>query len=438
MFQSLPGFRDYYPQECFTRNYLFTQWEETMRRFCFQEVYAPVLEPLELFTVKSGEEIVKQLFHFEDQGGRKVALRPEMTPSLARLVAERANTLRKPIKWFSIGEFFRYERPQKGRLRSFYQLNVDILGEPGVGADAEVMASLVATLEGLGLTQEDFVLRLSDRNLWMFYLKAYGLDDNRVEQLLSLVDKLDNDFSESSFEKVKAILGEYTEIFWEELQRLVTIHSIDELEDFFKTTKAPHAKGEIDERLEQWRSLIERLHAFGVKECLKIDFSIVRGLAYYTGFVFEVFERSGKSRALAGGGRYDHLVKKLGGPEVSAVGYAMGDVTMLDLLTEKNLIPEVLPTAECFMVIEGAAEAQSEALRLATELRGQGMSVEYALKEASFSKQFKTVSQLNPKRVLIFSSEDLSAGNVKVLDPKNKKETVVPVSDLSAIIAAIE
>lgn len=437
MFQSLPGFRDYYPQECSTRNYLFTRWGEAMRRFCFQEVYAPVLEPLELFTLKSGEEIAKQLFHFEDQGGRKVALRPEMTPSLARLVSERAHTLRKPIKWFSIGEFFRYERPQKGRLRSFYQLNVDILGEPGVGADAEVMASLVAVLEALGLSQEDFVLRLSDRNLWMFYLKAYGLDDPQIEQLLSIVDKLDGDFSETAFQKVKTILADHAKLFWEELQALVTIHSIDELESFFKNSKVPNDAGEISQRLEQWRSLIDKLHDFGIKECLRVDFSIVRGLAYYTGFVFEVFERSGKSRALAGGGRYDHLVKKLGGPDIPAVGYAMGDVTMLDLLSEKNLIPQTLPSPECFVVME-SPQVQADALKVATYLRDKGISVEYALKEGSFNKQFKTIHQLSPKKVLIFGCEELKAGQLKVLDPKTKAEFFVPLGNLEAIITAVQ
>ena len=201
-FQSLPGFREFYPESCLRRNHILNQWKRTARSFNFQEYDAPVLEPLELYTEKSGAEIVDQLFSFKDRGGRAVALRAEMTPSLARLIGAKANSLKRPIKWYHVGEHYRYEKPQKGRLRAFYQFNADIFGESGPGADAELIALLAQSLGAFGLTEKDFKIRLSDRNLWLSILASESVAEDDFPKLLSIIDKLERTERKKTLEKI--------------------------------------------------------------------------------------------------------------------------------------------------------------------------------------------------------------------------------------------
>jgi len=435
MLQGLPGFRDFYPEDCALRNHFFRLWRETARAYGFDEFDGPALEPLELFTRKSGQEIVSQLYTFEDRGGRQVALRPEMTPTLARMAGARAGSLPRPVKWFSIGENYRYERQQKGRLRAFYQLNADILGEPGPGADAEVIALLADILRGCGLDQGDFVIRLSDRRLWHDYLDSLGLDENAKNTVLGVVDKRERIPRDKALAGLQPPFNQAAaEDFLAKIEGLTGLRTLDELAAFM-TGHAAHAsiRERIEARLEDWRGLLGRLQAMGLGPFLRIDFGVVRGLAYYTGFVFEAFQTTGQGRALAGGGRYDHLVEKLGGPSLHATGFGLGDVVLRDLLDERSLLPKYLVKPDIFLVIAGEA-AQAAALADARPLRAIGLRVEYALHETGFSKQFKQAGRSGAAFALIYASDELARGNVKARDLASRGEKEIARTALTATI----
>lgn len=435
MFQSLPGFRDFYPEDCSVRNHIFNVWRRSARLFGFQEFDAPVLEPLELLTTKSGEEIVTQLFSFEDRGGRAVTLRPEMTPSAARMVGAKANSMPKPIKWFNISENFRYERPQKGRLRSFYQLNCDIFGENGPAADAESIALLIHSLTSFGVNSDDFCVRLSDRKLWVYFLHTWGLDDEAsILHVLSIVDKIEREKPEKTLELLKQVFGNRTESFFDQAKSLAKLNSLEALQSFFKKDNSSSA---IEERIEEWRYLIESIRAMGLIDFVKIDLGIVRGLAYYTGFVFEVFQLIGEARAIAGGGRYDTLVKKLGGPDLPAVGWAIGDVTLRDFLEIKNLLPKYIDIPE-FFIITANRSAQLIALGDVTMMRRIGYRVEYPLKETSFSKQIKLASQIGARFGLIYGEDEVKDNKITIKDFNKRQEITISRDLLSQVLKAIE
>ncbi|MEO0509458.1 MAG: histidine--tRNA ligase [Verrucomicrobiota bacterium] len=415
-FETLPGFREFYPAACSRRNFIFSHWRKVARAFSFSEYDTPVLEPLELYIEKSGEEIVGQLFNFEDRGGRAVALRPEMTPSLARLIGAKANSLKRPVKWFNIGEHYRYERPQKGRLRAFYQFNVDIFGEPSAAADAELVSLLVQTLQSFGLTDRDFKVRLSDRDLWLLMLASEGLDDAASASVLSVIDKLERTDREKSIEKLSSVVGEDAEVFFTKIERVIAIRDAEALKEFINGLPLEgEGLKQAKARLSDWTYLLDCLDAAGLGDYIQIDLGIVRGLAYYTGFVFEAFEATGEGRALAGGGRYDALVKKLGGPDMPAVGFAMGDVTLADLLEAKNLMPDFIESAQCVAII-GGPEERKAALADIAGLRSLGYQVDYPLKTQGFGKQFKAANQSGARFALIYGSEEVENGMLKVRD----------------------
>ncbi|MGJ8649920.1 MAG: histidine--tRNA ligase [Opitutaceae bacterium] len=433
-FETLPGFREFYPDACARRNHIFGQWRKVARSFNFLEYDAPVLEPLELYIEKSGEEIVGQLFNFEDRGGRAVALRPEMTPSLARLVGAKANGLKRPIKWFNIGEHYRYERPQKGRLRAFYQYNVDIFGEAGPGADAELIALLVQALQAFGLGSDDFKVRLSDRDLWLHMLAAEGLDEAASATVLGIIDKLERMDRSKAIERLAPVIGDEAEAFLGRIEEVIAIRDFDTLTTYMQNL-APEGDiaDQIRTRLGEWEQLMNRLHAAGAGEFIQIDLGIVRGLAYYTGFVFEAFEASGEGRALAGGGRYDALVKKLGGPDMPAVGFAMGDVTLADLLEAKGLTPTYVQSPD-FIAIIGGPEARDAAMGDAALIRRMGYTIDYPLKDQGFGKQFKEANQKGARFALIYGSEEIEQGVVKVRDFSSGVEQMLPRDGLEASI----
>jgi len=439
MFQSLPGFREFYPEDCSIRSYLFKIFRQSCINFGFSEYDAPVLEPLELFTEKSGEEIVTQLFSFQDRGGRAVSLRPEMTPSLARLVGAKANSLKKPIKWFNISENFRYERPQKGRLRSFFQFNADILGETEITADAEAIALVISALKSYGLTDRDFCVRLSDRNLWMLFLETFRLKDEQMLAVLAIIDRLGKEKKEVILEKLSTIFGEKAENFFEKLQKLVSIRDLPTLSQFLKSAEdMPDGLLEkINLRTNDWEKLISLLSSMCLQGYVAIDLGIVRGLAYYTGFVFEAFEREGQSRALAGGGRYDNLVKKLAGTDVPAVGFAMGDVTLRDLLQEKQLIPPYCESLDFFFIITGDVE-RSVAMRDVILLRQHGFRVDYSLKNNPIAKQFKQADQLGARFVLLYGADEISRQEVKLRDLQTRQEKTFPLQGFAEAILGMK
>lgn len=436
MFETLTGFRAFYPEECAWRNHLFALWKQSALRYGFQEYDAPVLESQELYTRKSGEEIVGQLYAFEDKGGRAVALRPELTPSLARMVGAKAASLKKPVKWFNIGENYRYERPQKGRLRAFYQFNADILGEPGPGAEAELIGLLAEVFTAHGLQAEDVVIRLSDRDLWLLYLAGLGKEGEDANAVLQVVDKLERTAEEKALEMLQPLFGEAAADFLGKVRELTQLRSLEDIRTYFDG-HAPDAalKEKTAARLAQWDDLLDRLDAMGLMPFVQVDLGIVRGLAYYTGFVFEAFERGGTGRALAGGGRYDHLLERLGYNALPAVGFAMGDVTFADLLEEKKKRPPFVHAPEIFAVIGGDDPERRAALADVAELRRLGFQVEFPLRATGFGKQFKAAGQSGARFALIYGGEEVARAVVKVRDLAAGTETEVPQNRLAAALA---
>ena len=448
-FQSLPGFREFYPEAFARRNHIFRLWRQTANTFGFQEYDAPVLEPLELYKTKSGDEIEAQLFSFTDKGGREVALRPEMTPTVCRLVGEKANSLKRPIKWFSIAEFYRYERMQKGRGRCFFQLNADIFGEPGVEAETELIALLVQCFAGFGLTSDDFYVRLSDRNLWFYYLEALGFSEAQTRDILSSIDKYEK-LGDDAFQAYAEVHGgldqdkkqkilEFLAVKdFKTLQQVIDINlgravmaiSQDVPEHTFEKTP-PLAL--CHNRLADWRKLLGNLEAMGLSGFIQVDLGVVRGLAYYTGFVFEAFDRKGELRALAGGGRYDSLVGKLGYGEMPAVGFGVGDMTFALLLEQRGLTSTFALTTDVYVVIGGEAE-RAVAFGDIFALRVSGYRVDYPLKEVAFGKQFKVASDSGAKIALIYGTEELAKGIVKIRDLADRSEHEVPCDQVVAAV----
>lgn len=431
--RTLPGFREFYPEDRAVLGHIFEVWRQANRRYGFREWESPVLEPLELFTEKSGEEIVRQLFNFEDKGGRKVSLRPEVTPSLARMVGAKANGMPKPIRWFAIGENYRYEKPQKGRLRAFYQLNADLLGEAGPAADAEIMALCADCLIGFGLTQKDFRLRISDRTLWFRYLANCGVPEAQAGAVLSVVDKLERGAPADLLQAMTVALAGTSVNPVECLaaaRKFAHTQSLEELTVLAQDDPAMQA------RLGEWQQLLSTLKSMGFAECIAIDLTIVRGLAYYTGFVFEAFEVGGDARALAGGGRYDTLVKKLGGPDLPAVGFGMGDVTVRDLLEAKKLLPAYADGPEFYALILGE-DARPAALEDIAALRRAGFRLEYNLKDGKFPKLIQAAEGAGAKFALIYGGAEVAKGVAKVRSLTDRAEAEVPRSDLVPALRAV-
>lgn len=421
-FQTLPGFREFYPEDFARRNHIFRLWRQTAGTFGFAEYDAPVLEPLELYKAKSGDEIEGQLFSFTDKGGREVALRPEMTPTVCRLVGAKANALKRPIKWFSIAEFYRYERAQKGRQRAFFQFNADIFGEPGPEAEIELISMLVQCFRGFGLTEQDFYVRLSDRNLWFYFLEALGLDDARVRVMLSAIDKQD-------FARYDEQFGPRDERLKAAIESFLQVRSLAALE----TALAGYSNPKLAARFADWKKLLGGLEAMGLGPYIGVDLSVVRGLAYYTGFVFEAFDRKGELRALAGGGRYDDLVEKLGGPALPAVGFAIGDVTTGLLLEARGVMPNFVQAPDVYCVIGGEKE-RLEAFADIHALRSAGFRVDYPLKELAFGKQFKVAAESGAKLALIYGGDELAKGVVKLRDLTQRTEMEVPRAQVASTV----
>lgn len=427
-FQTLPGFREFHPEELARRNHVFRLWRQTANAFGFSEYDAPVLEPLELYKAKSGDEIEAQLFSFTDKGGREVALRPEMTPTVCRLVGAKANALKRPIKWFSIAEFYRYERMQKGRGRCFFQFNADIFGEPGPEAEIELISLLIQCLAAFGLTEQDFYVRLSDRNLWFFYLEALGLDEPRIRAVLGAIDRYEK-YGDDAFKAYNEQFGPLAPELKDKVLAFLQVKSLAALEQ----TLGSLGGDKIAARLADWRKLLAGLGAMGLTKYVEVDLGVVRGLAYYTGFVFEAFDRKGELRALAGGGRYDDLVQKLGGPGLPAVGFAIGDMTFSLLLEQRGLMPAFVSAPDVYCVIGGEAERLA-AFADVHALRASGYRVDYPMKDIAFGKQFKAAAESGAKLALIYGGDELAKGVVKIRDLSSRTETEIPRDQVTATV----
>lgn len=429
-FQSLPGFRDFYPEDFSRRQHIFRVWRQNASVFGFQEYDAPVLEPLELYKAKSGDEIEAQLFSFKDKGDREVSLRPEMTPTVCRMVGAKAGALKRPIKWFSIAEFYRYERAQKGRLRAFHQFNADIFGEAGPEAEVELIALLIQCLAGFGLTKDDFTVRLSDRDLWFFYLEALGFTEVQSRSLLTVIDRHEK-MGDDAFKGYAETHGALPVDKKDKVLAFLKVKGLSELE----AALAPHKSDKLAARLSDWRKMLAGLAAMGLGDFVSVDLAVVRGLAYYTGFVFEAFDRKGDLRALAGGGRYNDLVKKLGGPDLPAVGFAIGEVTTGLLLEQRGLAPACVTAPEVYAVIGGEAERKA-AFADIHALRAAGFEVEYPFKELAFGKQFKAASESGAKLALIYGGDELAKGVVKIRNLTDRTEREVPRDQVVAAMQA--
>src|SRR5436190_10995289 len=321
----LPGFRDFFPEEFAARAAILATWRDVARRFGFVEYDGPPLESLELYTRKSGDEIVGQLYNFRDKGDREVALRPEMTPTFARMVGAHANALRKPIRWFSVPQLFRYERQQKGRLREHFQLNVDIVGEQDVSADAELLAVAIECMRAFGLGSGDVKARVSDRRLLNSYLARAGVATDALPVAYAVIDKIARQPRDVSAEKLTA-----AGLSAPAVERVLALDSAS-LDDMAAVV------GADEPVITDFRRYLGLLDALGVAEFVRFDPSIVRGLAYYTGIVFELFDAKGELRAICGGGRYDTLLASLSDVDLPALGFGMGDVVLGELLKARGL-----------------------------------------------------------------------------------------------------
>ncbi len=379
---TLPGFRDFFPEEFALRAHIFAAWRAVARRYAFVEYDGPPLEPLDLYTKKSGDEIVGQLYNFVDKGGRDVALRPEMTPTFARMVGERANAIRKPVRWFSIPQLFRYERAQRGRLREHFQLNVDIVGEPTELADAELLCVAIDIMRELGLSSDDVRARVSDRRLLNSILDAIGVTEAQRGDVYGVLDKIARQPMNISREKLVA--AGLAEAAVEQVLALPSVRSITALRAAFGASAAVTA--DLD-RLARYEAHVDALGGDG---WVDIDLSIVRGLAYYTGIVFELFDAKGELRAVCGGGRYDDLLLAMGGVNLPALGFGMGDVVLGLLLEQRGLLPSFTGSrADLYLVGgDGALEHPvGDALSLAHRLRAAGFSVDHAMNAERYVAQ---------------------------------------------------
>ncbi len=385
--QLLPGFRDFYPEDCALRNYVLSVWRSVATRYGFVEYDGPVLEPIELYRKKSGGELIGQLFDFVDKGERHVSLRPEMTPTLARMAAARERDYKKPLKWFCAPSFFRYEKQQRGRLREFFQLNCDILGDASPAADAELLALLIDILRGFGLGPEDFVIRLSDRDAWLQFAQNKGVQSDRLGDFLAVVDKLER-AQEADSRKKLAEFGV----------------DLEAVRAFIAAPAGEAAK---------LQGIIADLKSRGLEQYVAVDLTIVRGLAYYTGLVFEVFDRNGKERALAGGGRYDGLLELMsdGKVKMPALGFGMGDVVLANMISET---PHAKDQRDAWLAANRAAEVyvvvaeeahRSDALALVQALRDAGWRTDFALSAAKVGKQFQAAEHLGARFAVVVGAE---------------------------------
>src|SRR6266511_2341163 len=426
--KALPGFRDFYPEELALRNHIFATWRSVARRYGFEEYDGPPLEPLDLYTQKSGDEIVQQLYAFKDKGDRDVALRPEMTPTLARMVGARAQALKKPIRWFSIPQLFRYERQQRGRLREHFQLNMDLIGEAGPLADAELIAAAIDIVRAFGLGPGDVKARISDRRVLRALLGKAGLRDDQLALAYWAIDKIER-IPRADLE-----------------QELTSKWGLDSGRDLARRVLAiAEVRGEqalreqvgqacVEAEAEPLFECVAALRAMGLEEFIEIDLAIVRGLAYYTGIVFELFDTGKALRAICGGGRYDGLLGALGGVDLPALGFGMGDVVLGEILREHQ-VPQQAPAQLDAFLVAVSGEDMAPVLKLAHDLRDRGLAVEYGLRPAAIRKQLELAAARGAPRAVIVGPAERAAGAVVVRDLKTGTEDRVPVAELGTRLA---
>lgn len=415
------GTRDFYPEAERIQNYIFDTWRKTAEEFAYEEYEGPMFEHLELYTGKSGEEIVSQLYNFKDKGDREIALRPEMTPTLARLVIQKARELKKPFKWFSMPRLFRYEKAQKGRLREFFQLNMDIIGTESIYAEADLMASIATMLRKFGLEDTDFAIGVSSRKLLATYLEEIGAPNPAL--VYPVLDRRLK-IGPEAFAKALTDAG-LTEEQIAKLDAFMSCKSIEEVQAAVHSEAATAALAEIQD-------LFATLEAAGFGACVNLDLSIVRGLAYYTGIVFEVFDKGKSMRAIAGGGRYDSLTEKLGGDRIPGVGFGMGDVVLADLLREHGKLPD--PKQSVDFYIASFTNDMKKVFETAQIFRKDGNSVSHPLAAMKMGKQLDQANYQGAKIVVYVDGDKATAGEFEF---KDLRDGTMHVGNVEAIKATL-
>lgn len=412
------GTRDFFPEDKRMQNWLFDEFTTVSRAFGFEQIDFPVLESEELYTRKAGEEITEQLYCFEDKGGRRVTLRPELTPSLARLALQKGKSLVLPAKWFSIGQCWRYERSTRGRRREHYQWNMDIIGVAGVEAEAELLSAIATFFTRLGLTAADVGIKVSSRKVLQAVLTRYGVPPQDFGPVCVVVDKMEKLPREKVVEEL-AKLNVAADAIDGILQAL-SLRSVEELEGLL---------GGECEAVADLRRLFELAGAYGYADWLVFDASVVRGLAYYTGVVFEGFDRAGTLRAICGGGRYDRLLGTFGGEDQPCAGFGFGDAVIVELLKDKKLLPE-LPHKVDDLVMAQEEGLRLEATTVAARLRAAGRRVDLVLEPKKMKWVFKQAERCNAERLVLVAAEEWAKGTVRVKELASREESDVAIDQL--------
>jgi histidyl-tRNA synthetase len=422
------GTRDFYPEQMAVRNWIANGWRAASVRNGFVEYDGPIFEYLQLYTQKSGDEIAGQLFSLTDRGGRELAIRPEITPTLARMVNQQINSLARPIKWFSIPRLCRAERPQKGRLREFFQWNIDVIGSDDVLADAECIYTAVDYLRSVGLTSNDIVVKFSSRSLLAALLGEIGFADSQLDTVYSLLDKRPKLPAETFIalaeekipdEKLRSNL----------MKRLDSLQSASTCGNLFEVL-CDSTSNSVEREVDNLVFLQDFLGKMGVGEYCEFDINIVRGLAYYTGTVFEIFARNSQLRALCGGGRYDNLLAGLGGPQIPAIGFGMGDVILEILLAEKKLLGSAENKLDFFVVWDDYNTFEKHGLRLVDKLRIRGFSTAFDYRRTiAMGKQLKQASAANARFAVILGQETIDSDQITIKDMTTGSQVTGPLEE---------
>lgn len=418
--QPYKGARDYYPEDKRLQNYIFSVWHKVSKSYGYEEYGAPILEPLEVYAAKSGAELVnEQTYTFTDRGGRQVAIRPEMTPSVCRIVASKRQELAYPARLYSIANFLRYERPQRGREREFWQLNVDIFGSDGVDAEAEVIMLSDSIMKEFGAKSDEYVIRVNNRKLINFMMAQYlGLDATQAQIMVKLFDRKDKISEQDFIDQASEIFGDWAEIGLEKVNKILSAKTMADLPEEIRNSSS----------VKEVQDLFTILEKAGVTS-LTFDINLMRGLDYYTGMVFEVRDmHPDNNRSMFGGGRYDGLVGVFGVEPVSAVGVAPGGTTMENFLITHNLVPKLGSTTDLYVVALG--DTTKEASRLARELRQKGINVELDLSNRKLDKQLKNVLKKAIPYMLFIGDEEVSTGIYSLKDVINSKDYKLNIGDI--------
>ena len=415
--QPVKGTRDFFPEEMRLRNWLFEIWRSASVQAGFEEYDTCVLEHEDLYIRKAGDEISKQLFSFEDKSGRRLSLRPEMTPSLARLVLQHNKSLSFPIKWFSMPQCFRYERMTKGRRREHFQWNADIIGQPHILAEAEILMLLISACESMGLTKKEFKVFINDRRILNAILTQINVPEDLHSTVMVILDKRDKISSEA----LVAMLEDTG----------MSAKQVGQLNEFLSNTDLKDLEENLSDTtgVEQLHSLMDMMDTAGCSGYLKFDISIVRGLSYYTGAVFEVNSPEKKHRAICGGGRYDSLLSAFGGETVPAVGFGFGDVVVLDVLKELGRFPE-LPRKLDYTIIPFASEQAGIALKIAAELRMRGSVVDCNFSMKKMKKTMRQANESGAAKAILLFPEELAEDKVVIRDMILHEQKPVKIADL--------